>query len=503
MEPIPKTLENGSIMDCRWRATLAEWLRRYVKAVMGVIPRGFEPHRLHVSDPMTKPVGCGGLDDPAAFVRGLAAPEDLTRGLRRLGRVLEGGPPPACASVRACPSLLAALDQAFPRLNADGREALVFVLGLLLQVATPTPAAPVSSPIPVPASGKMLSMLFAEAHRYLLAAADQESRCGRVALLVVERLVTSHACFCDVSDLPIDQVTMDLLSTVASTSALSSSVIRRLVESCCTILGVSTLYSRVSFPAGKEIGIPYVPGFDMQGKEDINHLGAAGTDSLVSLLNGRLNVNSTMEAGPLIDTEAVDYLLECRDFLEQVVRQSSGCLGLASYDSFQTLLSLLDIIRLSTEHLTDAISRKEYTEAGCMGVCIFLLQHAIRMQPNRSGQFGFTGFIIKDQEKHIEELLNEGARFNISVSCDDIVSHGIFWPGYRSGLLTIIAQLLASCPASQETLRILDGLPSIVIHCSGDFGCPGAREWALYAIKLATDFNVMNRAALSKLVTNF
>ncbi|EFO62811.1 Hypothetical protein GLP15_714 [Giardia lamblia P15] len=452
---------------------------------------------------MTGPADCEDLGDPAAFVRGLATAEDLTRGLRRLGRALESGSPPACANIRACPFLVAALDHVFPQLDADGREALIFVLGLLLQITAPTPASPATPPCPVPASGRMLSMLFAEAHRYLLAAADQESRRGRVALLVVERLMTIHACFCDVSDLPIDRVTTDLLATIASTSALSTSVMRRLVEGCCTILGVSALYLRASFPAGKEIGIPYVPGLSMQEEEHIDPLGATSAGSLVSLLNGRLDLGSTPDAGPLIDPEAADYLLGCRDFLEQAVRQNSGCLSLASYDSFQTLLSLLDIMRLSTENLTSAISRKEYTEAGCMGICVFLLQHAIKMQPNRSGQFGFTGLVIKDQEMYIEELMNECSRLNISVSCDDMVSHGIFWPGYRSGLLTIISQLLASCPASQEALRILNGLPSIVIHCSGDFGCPGAREWALYAIKLATDFNVMNRLALSELVTSF
>lgn len=453
---------------------------------------------------MTGPADPEGLSDPAAFVRGLAATKDLTRGLRCLGRALESGPPPVCARIRACPSLLTALDHVFPRLNADGREALIFLLGLLLQVNAYAPVSPASPPASIPASGEMIGTVFAEAHEYLLAAADQESRCGRVALLVVERLVTTHACLCDVSDLPINRATIDLLTTVASTAALAGSVVRRLVECCCITIGAPALYQQVSFPPGKEIGIPYVPGLGTRGDgEDILSAAAAGVDSLVSILNERLRPDPVQEPDPLIDAEAAEHLLGCRRSIEQAVREGGKPLCLTSYNNFQTLLSILDIIRLSTENLTDAISRKEYTEAGCMGICIFLLQYAIKMQPTRSGQFGFTGIVVADQEEHIEELLDECTRSGISVSCDDIASHGIFWPGYRSGLLTIIAHLLASCPASQEALRIMDGLPSIVTHCSGDFGCPGAREWALYTIKLATDFNPLNKLALSKLVTSF
>ena len=105
---------------------------------------------------MTGPADHEGLSDPAAFVRGLAATKDLTRGLRCLGRALESGPPPVCARIRACPSLLTALNHVFPSLNADGREALIFLLGLLLQVNAYAPVSPASPPVSIPASGEMI-----------------------------------------------------------------------------------------------------------------------------------------------------------------------------------------------------------------------------------------------------------------------------------------------------------------------------------------------------------
>jgi len=225
-----------------------------------------------------------------------------------------------------------------------------------------------------------------------------------------------------------------------------------------------------------------------------------------------------------LDAAARETALAIREWIASNVAKTNKPY---STPDIGTVLLIVQILAKASKSLQQALDRKREVEEGLISIPVCLLARALKLQPNSDGRFGYTGLVAVSEacsgrSKGCPEVANSvdgkshqhtppTASASPSVHFTDgtapvpprqvlpAASHGVFVPGYRAHLLSIIARVAFANPAGQDVIGIIGGLDVLLAHAVGDIGCPGAREWALVGLKFCTDGNLGNQARLARL----
>lgn len=197
-----------------------------------------------------------------------------------------------------------------------------------------------------------------------------------------------------------------------------------------------------------------------------------------------------------LDMDSVKTITLLTNTMDKSVVAIQAPLQIRAPYSLSVFFDLLEYLDSTTSKLADPFEKITLCEMGVMYLAVFLLKVAVSLQPKMAGRMGFTGLqvdasIDNSSASHDNERVNTLQQRALS---------GAYYPGYRTCFLAILARMIAACPTTQDYFRLVGGLELVLSHCAGDFGCPGAREWALACLKFATDGNEENRSYLARIV---
>ncbi|TNJ30274.1 hypothetical protein GMRT_14187 [Giardia muris] len=338
--------------------------------------------------------------------------------------------------------------------TSNGRQAILFLFQSLLRVGYTDQVQ-----LTLSITTSLFHHIFTEGYAFLCT----NTTSGEQEAILLERLLTEYGEILldlDIGTLPFEELLEVLFVLVETKVPISRHIIRHLVKGACQELHMEGLFPALIITT--EIGIPF--------SEGLGHMDTISTDptTLVDILNTRLSDTSS-QPSVLLDDVSMNRLKEMAQFLSTLLSNIQSPLNIDHPDRLQDIIYVLN---RSAILANDGLRRKELLETGGFGLCLLLLQIAVRTQPETNTKYGHTGLSIPSYNE-----------------------------GYRAVLLSMLAHTMLYCPAAQEAFRLLGGLITSLQHCVGNAGCPTAREWALLALKLATDNNTGNRVALAALVT--